>query len=730
MAEQLNLNLPDQRPPMDEYAQRREREARRQANMSASGRDIGDIEPVANPERREACRTDFLQFCKTYFAEIFYLAFGEFHIKTARRMQAAILHGQRFALAMPRGSGKSALCECAVLWATLYGYRHFPVIIAASDNLAKKIFGTIKKALLFNPKIKEDFPEVCQPIAALENITNRCKGQTQHGIPTDIGWGDEIVFACVKESKVGGTIIMKASMTASIRGLKYATPDGREVRPDMVVVDDPQTKESAKSAMQVKDRLELINSDIAGMAGPEENMTIFVPCTVIQRGDVADQLLDRELNPIWQGIRYQLLDGFPTNLPLWQRYWNIRMEALRNDRGVEDSNRFYIENRQTMDDGCSATWPERFKPNEVSAIQSAMNLYFTNKSTFMSEYQNTPAEDDPGNEERLRPEDVFKLMNRRPKMQVPQAATHATMFIDVQKNLLYWAVMAFADDFTSWLLDYGAFPDQPRQMFTTYDASPTYSDICPAGTGLEGALTNALDTLIPPWINKPLVREDGAELYIERCMIDAGWGDSTDAIYTYIRESGLASILMPSKGVGITPAVRPFSEYQRRLGETVSQYEWHVAPVKNRPQIRLMRFDANWWKTFFRNRAMTARGDRGGFSVNESALSDRLRMLADHLTSEYPVSMSIAGGRRCDVWKLPPNKENHWLDCVVGCMVAASERGCKLLIDPPTARGKEPKPSANPHVSRQAAKRQAQAGQPRVIGVGRSIGAVRSIGAK
>ena len=727
MAQQLNFNLFDQQ--QNDYAQRREREARRQATMSASGRDIGDIAPVADPERREACRQDFIAFCRTYFAEIFYLPFGEFHIKTAKRMQAAILHGQRFALAMPRGSGKSALCECAVLWAALYGYRHFPVIVAASDNLAKKIFGTIKKALQFNPKIKDDFPEVCQPIAALENITNRCKGQTQHGIPTDIGWGDEIVFACVKESAVGGTIIMKASMTASIRGLKYATSDGKEVRPDMVVVDDPQTKESAKSVTQVKDRLELINSDIAGMAGPEENMTIFVPCTVIQRGDVADQLLDRELNPIWQGIRYQLLDGFPTNLPLWQRYWNIRMEDLRNDRGMEDSNRFYIENRQTMDDGCSATWPDRFKRNEVSAIQSAMNLYFTNRETFMSEYQNTPAEDDPGNEERLKADDVFGLMNRRPKLQVPQAATKIMMFIDVQKNLLYWAVMAFSDDFTSWLLDYGAFPDQPRQMFTTYDASPTYSDICPAAAGLEGALTNALSTLVPKWLNRPFIREDGAELYIERCLIDAGWGDSTNAIYTYIRESGFASILMPSKGVGITPTVKPFSEYQRRLGETVSQYEWHIAPVKNHPQIRLMRFDANWWKSFFRNRAMTARGEKGGFSVNETALHDRFRLLADHLTSEYPVSMSVNGGRRCDVWKLTPNKENHWLDCVVGCMVAASERGCRLLIDPPTASGKEPKATNNPHVSARTPRPARPNGQ-RTIGVGRAITVGRAIGTK
>ena len=141
-----------------------------------------------------------------------------------------------------------------------------------------------------------------------------------------------------------------------------------------------------------------------------------------------------------------------------------------------------------------------------------------------------------------------------------------------------------------------------------------------------------------------------------------------------------------------------------------------------------MRFDANWWKSFFRNRAMTARGEKGGFSVNETALHDRFRLLADHLTSEYPVSMSVNGGRRCDVWKLTPNKENHWLDCVVGCMVAASERGCRLLIDPPTASGKEPKATNNPHVSARPPRPARQL--PRSIGVGRAITVGRAIGVK
>ena len=186
------------------------------------------------------------------------------------------------------------------------------------------------------------------------------------------------------------------------------------------------------------------------------------------------------------------------------------------------------------------------------------------------------------------------------------------------------------------------------------------------------------------------------EMTIDRCMIDSGWGETTDAIYNFIKESRLSAILLPSKGVSVTATVRPISEYPRKLGEIISPYEWTIGPVKNKRHVRLMRYDTNYWKNFLRNRVFTSRGDPGAISINGLEVNDRFRMLCDHLSSEYSIA-EMAKGRRCDIWKLYPNRENHWLDCVVGCMVAASERGCQLLIAPPTASGKEAKkPQSTP----------------------------------
>jgi len=54
------------------------------------------------------------------------------------------------------------------------------------------------------------------------------------------------------------------------------------------------------------------------------------------------------------------------------------------------------------------------------------------------------------------------------------------------------------------------------------------------------------------------------------------------------------------------------------------------------------------------------------------------RLLADHLTAEYRVK-SLAQGRTVDEWKLRATRpDNHWLDCLVGCAVAASVQGAAL----------------------------------------------------
>jgi len=69
---------------------------------------------------------------------------------------------------------------------------------------------------------------------------------------------------------------------------------GRTVRPTLVVIDDPQTDESARSLSQCATRESILAGAILGLAGPGKKISGIMPCTVIRPGDMADNILSRE----------------------------------------------------------------------------------------------------------------------------------------------------------------------------------------------------------------------------------------------------------------------------------------------------------------------------------------------------------------------------------------------------------------------------------------------------
>jgi hypothetical protein len=70
-------------------------------------------------------------------------------------------------------------------------------------------------------------------------------------------------------------------------------------------------------------------------------------------------------------------------------------------------------------------------------------------------------------------------------------------------------------------------------------------------------------------------------------------------------------------------------------------------------------------------------GDPGCLSFFGNDVN-RHQLLAEHLTAEYRVR-TVANNRTVDEWKLRTTRpDNHWLDCIVGCAVAASIEGVEL----------------------------------------------------
>jgi hypothetical protein len=662
---------------VDPYERMKESARARNAALALAGRDIGELPAVENPDRKERASRDFQYFCEAYFPLTFHLKWSPDHLKVIGKIEQAIIHGGLFALAMSRGSGKSSLAETACIWAMLFGHRDFICLIGSDEGHACDMLESIKTELDSNDLLLADFPEVCYPIQALDGISNRANGQLFKGSRTHIGWtAKEIVLPTIADSPASGAIIKVAGITGRIRGMKYKKSDGQSVRPALVVLDDPQTDDSARSLSQCANRESILAGAVLGLAGPGKKISGIMPCTVIRPGDMADNILDRDKHPEWNGERTRMVYAFPTNESLWQRYAEIRAEGLRNGDGGTSATEFYRQNKEAMDEGSRIGWPERFNYDELSAIQHAMNLKLQDEAAFFAEYQNEPLPTKVAAEGVLSADEITRKINRMERGVLSIGCNHLTAFVDIQQKLLYYMVVGWEDDFTGYIVDYGTYPDQKRSYFTLRDARLTLTTSA-EGTGLEGSIYSGLNSLTSDLLDREWVRDDGAAMKISRCLIDANWGHSTDVVYQFCRQSKHSAIVMPSHGRFVGASSMPFSEYKRRPGDRVG-LNWRIPSVHGKRAIRHVIYDTNWWKSFIYARLAVAIGDRGCLSLFGNNPEPH-RMLSEQLTAEYYVKTE-GRGRTVDEWKSRPDQpDNHWLDCLVGAAMAASMQGCVLF---------------------------------------------------
>ncbi|HKQ49677.1 MAG TPA: terminase gpA endonuclease subunit [Phycisphaerae bacterium] len=661
---------------LNSYEAQKQRALDRAIVLSRSSRDIGELPAVVKPERKAKAEKDFRYFCEQYFPKTFCLPWSDDHLKIVKLIEQVVLVGGQFAIALPRGGGKTVLCETASVWALLYGHRRFVAIVGPDEGHAMDRVKNLRTEFEHNDLLYEDFPEVCVPIRKLECVNQRRLLYRDVYVHLEFT-AKRIILPSIPGSKAAGAIIETAGITGQIRGMNYKMRDGTSLRPSLCIVDDPQTRESAHSPSQCAQRERIINGDILGLAGPGASISVLLPCTVIQPEDLAERLLDREKNPQWHGQRTKMVYAWPKNDELWSRYAALRRDAQRTCGGnlvqiAEECKAFYAKHREQMDEGMAVAWSHRRKDDELSAVQHAWNLRIDLKDeAFMAEYQNEPLKSESDSLPALTADFIAGKTNGIKRGIVPLQAHHLVAFVDVHDALLYWTVAAFGDDFTGWVVDYGTYPDQKKRSFTLAKATQTMALRAP-GAGKEGAIRAGLDALAARLLDREWHREDASGVRVERCLVDTGY--VPDVVYDFVRHSAHASILLGSRGFGIGAKNRPITEYSRKAAERLG-WNWIVAPTADR-RTRYIRFDTNHWKSFLQARLAATHGDRASLSLFGRDPRDH-DLFAQHLTGEYAVLVT-ANGRTVAEWSPSPQHENHWLDCVVGCCVAASLCGAKL----------------------------------------------------
>ncbi len=609
---------------------------------------------------------DFELFCRTYYPSLFYLPWSDYHKRTAQRIQQTVDDGGWYARALPRGGGKTTLCKCGITWATLRGAKKYPVIFAATEGLAGKLLHSIKMQLLTNPLLYEDFPHTIHAIRHLKNQARKAGGQHWGGALTFIEWGaSRIVLPWIEHesSTANGVVIEAYGIESASRGLSCDTPRGDSVRPDIALADDPQTRASAKSPSQTKTRLDYLTGDVAYLAGPGKPMAVFCTCTVMYEGDLADQILNTETNPEWSGERTKLVEKFPEDLSKWDSYAEKIRECWRNKEPITAATEMYLADRHGMDDGFRVSWEHRYDPGEASAIQHAMNRRIRNEAMFFAEYQNEPmvVQDDF---ELLSADEICAKTTNCNRGDIPSECSVVTAFTDVQMEHLFWMVCAWTPDFTGYILDYGAWPEQKRNYFTRRDIRKKLTHVY--GGDENAVIYSALTDLGNKLAGATYRKLDGTEIPFGRWCVDIGYRPTP--ITAYAEQSEFRNVIALTRGVGVTATMDPFSDAERARKWKTSHGHWFW---KDGPgPARKVRFDANHWKTRIHRALRLPANSRGSIQLFKASPQIH-RMLADHLRAEK-ASKVEAKGRTVFQWTEIPGMDNEGLDNLVGCALGAS----------------------------------------------------------
>lgn len=701
MAREKKIYTPDEERAR--YEKHRDEMRQRAAEQSAAGRDIGEIPAVVNPARRESCRENFLLFLSTYFPATFTKPFSASQPKVAAIMQTAALDGGSYAWCMTRGGAKTTFCEKFAEWVTLYGHSRFFILAGASKAAATDSFNAIKNDLESNDLLLEDFPEVCYPVRRLEHKPQRAPTMLLDRKPIAFEWSKEqLVFPNVPGSISAGTIIRALGYGGRLRGQKH-----NEDRPDCVVLDDIQKDKTAKNPQNVTEQLTLLKSVIEGMKGRGKPITILVPGTRLNANCFMSRLMDRKKYPEYQGRIFKAMKSFPKNLDLWHEYRKVMLEKLAeiweedadSETAIQQARaaatRFYLEHRAEMDDGAEVDWPEMFDPWEVSGIQNLMNIFLDDEGKFWAEYQNEPKAGLSGgklDEELL----LTKVMKDIPRRVVPRGTTSLTLGCDVQKEMVFWMVVAWQKGFTGHIIAYGTVPTQSTLTFTAENPPVPLSSLYPDQT-LEARLYFAIDALIEEVLQAQWPTEDGGTFTIEHGLIDANWEESRDTVFTainrhfrdryYINGSYRHYPLLPSRGRG-TSGRGAFGRKSRRdvEEEAGTQFSYLARPASPEEPVGTVWINTNKVKSYALARLLAPVGAPGSLTIH-GATPGFHTLLFDHLTSEYPVP-ATEGELSFDKWKMKPSRyENHWWDCLCLAIVANAMAGQRLSVhDAPDTR--------------------------------------------
>lgn len=312
-------------------------------------------------QRRDLGRQSLRAFAHLFFPHLLRAPDGQLHRDLYALLQPTPeQRGLRLAVAAPRGHAKSTLVSGVyVLWCICFHLEQYIVLLSDTADKAAMFLDLIKAELATNTRLREDFPEVCEPLGRK---------------PRPERWRKEEIITRT------GLRVTALGAGQRLRGRKHG-PD----RPTLLVLDDIENEDNTETPEARRKLENWFAKTVLKSGTPRTN--VIVVGTIQHYDALLATLVDPVRSPAWTSRVYRAIVHWSPATDLWETWTNLyhRRTELDGHTGPQAAQAYFVQHREAMLANTEVLWPELEDYEQLMIMRESEG-----HQSFDSEKQNEP----------------------------------------------------------------------------------------------------------------------------------------------------------------------------------------------------------------------------------------------------------------------------------------------------------------------------------------------------
>lgn len=582
--------------------------------------------PPEDAARRRRLEKAPEKWLRWYFPNVFTLPFSDGHREIIRAIVSNDAQGKDTVVAAPRGEGKTNIMRYMTIYLVVTKRAKFPAMGGWQSRSATEAFSTWVIAIT-SERLVADYPEYFAPFAVSTHANRlprlRWQGEDR---PTGAAIKSKLMQIVFPD---GRGAIAAGSLQGDVKGLNITTADGLSLRPDKLLLDDPQDVKRAADPKFVADTLEQIDTQWRCLAGPDKRISMMVACTIYAPDDVGESLGKRR-NTVF--VRIPRVTSWPVGFEkaesLTRQLWDRWFDLYDDEKTREMAFRFYRKNRAAMTNGFTVSWKYRYDKSkgDPDALFGAMVDYYTKgRDAFFSEYQNQPVAHEAKYYE-LTPQCILRHQVDLHENEVPEDTVYAVLTTDINYSYgLAYEAAAFNREGRCHVFAEGVWCQEPLPI-SAKNTNQEYR---------QRLVKKALE-IMAEWV-------DVQPWKLDDWYIDAG-GEQFDTVTSFCRAA------KKNGKLGRAMIGRAGKTYDPSVKTCIGRVRGRVYACFTRESGKWYCMDADYYKELGQTSWITPMGEPGSATIYRGSHRDYADQMCREVLEAKGVIMG-RGGRTMVVYK-------------------------------------------------------------------------------